>query len=98
MSQKQTKSHRNLGLHLDGQDPVYLRVPTLWDAVELQWIGFVQLPVSKRLIRAAGQSSFELEGNFNIEFSKVLHDPEYAEEIFNMFKPNEAWEKEEIQT
>jgi hypothetical protein len=94
MSNKSNKSYMNLGLHLEGQEPVFLRVPTLWDSVELQWIGFVQLPISKHIISAKGQSSFELEGNFNIEISKAFKDEKYVDELFSLFKPYKECEKE----
>jgi hypothetical protein len=96
MTNKKYKTYMNLGLHLEGRDPVFLRVPTRWDAVELQWLGFVQLPVSKKIIHATGQSSFDLENNFNMEISKVLQDSPHSEEVFSLFKSNEEWEKEEI--
>jgi hypothetical protein len=81
-----------LGLRLDGKQDVFLRVPTVWDAVENQWIGWLKLPESKKLITGKGKDSFELQNNFNVEMSKVFHDPEYSKEAFSLFKPLEYWE------
>lgn len=86
-----SKSFMKLCLNLEGRDPLYLHVPTYWDSVEKQWIGATKTPNTKKMIMASGKNDLELQNNFNIAMSKMLHDPEYADEIFSMFKPEEWW-------
>lgn len=91
---KTDKSYMELCIHLDGKDNVYLRVPTVWDEVKRQWIGFIKTPVTKRLIAASGKDSFELQNSFNVEMSKLMHESkELGQEIFNMFKDKSHWER-----
>ncbi len=85
-------SYMELCIHLDGKENVYLRVPTVWDAVKNQWIGFIKTPITQKLISASGKTSRELENAFNIEISKAMHESEeLAEEIFGMFMPAFYW-------
>jgi len=82
------KSYMELCLQLDGKENVYLRVPTLWDDVEKQWLGFVKTPKTLKVISGKGRTSFDLQNDFNRNFSKAFHESEeLAEELFNMFKP-----------
>ncbi len=89
---KKNDSYMELCVHVDGKENVYLRVPTVWDAVKKQWIGFIKTPTTQKLIAASGKDSFELQNNFNIELSKFIHDKEYSDEIFSMFMPVFYWE------
>jgi len=83
-----------LAIHLDGKESVYLRVPTLWDDVEKQWIGFIKTPITNKLISATGKNSFELQNNFNKNVSKMMHaSEEMGQEIFSMFMPSFYWEE-----
>lgn len=86
-------SYMELCLHLEGRGDLYLRVPTVWDAVKNQWIGFVKTPKTQKLITGTGKDSFDLQNNFNIAFSEFLQNPETAEEGLSMFNAKEFWEK-----
>lgn len=92
--EKISNSYMQLALRLDGKDDLFLRVPTLWDSIKNQWIGFIKTPKTKKIIHGQGKDSFELQNDFNINLEKIFHDPEYAYEIFSMFKPMEYWEEE----
>ena len=89
MKVEQTTSYMQMCLNLDGQDPLILKIPTYWDAVENQWIGMIQTPITKKMISATAKNSFDLQNNFNIEMSKLMGDEQYAEEILNMFQKAE---------
>jgi hypothetical protein len=89
---KNNKSYMELCIHIDKDDDVYLRVPTLWDDIQKQWIGFVKTPNTKMLLSASGKDSFELQNNFNHVIHSALHDPISSEEVFLMFKTKEFWE------
>jgi len=78
-------------LHLDGEDPKILRIPTLWDAIENQWIGFIQTPKTKKILSGKGKTSFDLQNDFNINMSSIFNDPLYFEEVYSMFKPESEW-------
>jgi hypothetical protein len=83
-----------LGFHVDGKENIYLRIPTMWDEVNKQWIGFIKLPESQRLITGKGKTSFDLQNDFNVELSKVFSEGgEDADELFGMFMPSFYWEK-----
>lgn len=82
-----------LALHLEGKNAVYLRVPTLWDAVKNEWMACIQTPKTLKIIHAHGKDSFELENSFNIAFSKAFETD--GEEIFNMFKAKEYWDRDQ---
>jgi hypothetical protein len=70
-------------------------VPTIWDEVKKQWIGFIKTPTSNRLIAAYGKTSFDLQNSFNIEVSKLMHESEeMGMEIFAMFMPAFYWESD----
>ncbi len=88
--EKETSSYMQLCLYLEGKGNIYLMVPTFWDAVNNQWIGFVKTPKTGKLISSQGKDSKELENNFNIALHKSFE--ENPEETFSMFKPLEYWE------
>ncbi len=50
-----TNSYMELCLHVDGGQNLYLRIPTVWDDINKQWIGFIKTPKSQRLIHAEGK-------------------------------------------
>jgi len=82
-----------LGLHLDGKGNLYLRVPTIWDSVKKQWIGFIKTPQTQRLIYGEGKNSFDLQNSFNECLVKLTEESkELNEEIFGMFMPAWYWE------
>lgn len=87
-------SYMQMALHMDGQESLILRIPTFWDAMEKQWLGAIQTPKTRKLIQAQGRDSQELQENFNIVMKKFLHNPEYSDEIYKMFKPLSEWESE----
>lgn len=94
MTNKISESYMELCIHLDGKENVYLRVPTVWDAVKKQWIGFIKTPQTQKLIHAEGKNSFELQNAFNIVLSRMMHESkELGEEIFGMFMPAWYWEE-----
>lgn len=84
----QTTSYMRLGLHLDGKNTVWLRVPTFWDDDANIWIGAVQTPETKHLISAKGKTSPDLEQSFN-KALKAAFESEIGQEVFQMFKPEE---------
>lgn len=80
-------------LDLDGrQSAVFLRVPTLWDPVNEQWLCALKLP-SGKLLMASGADSKELSENFNKVAQECFSAEANAEEFFAMFKPLEYWER-----
>lgn len=88
------KSYMELCFHLDGKENVYLRIPTVWDEIGKQWIGFIKTPTSQRLISGKGKNSFDLQNNFNEEVSKIFSEGgKDAKELFEMFMPAFYWEK-----
>lgn len=88
---KGDESYMKMSLYAEGKGAVYLFIPTLWDAVNNQWMGFVQTPKTKKIISAVGKDSVELQNNFNICLSQALQ--EMPDEVLSMFKPLEYWEK-----
>jgi hypothetical protein len=89
-----THSYMELRIDKDGEDPLFLRVPIFWDAIQQQWIGAIRSPKSKKLIIGTGKDSFELQNSFNVEMSKAFHfDEEIAEELLSMFKPLCYWKE-----
>jgi hypothetical protein len=91
---KKEKSYMELCIHLDGKENVYLRVPTVWDSVEKQWVGFIKTPITHRLISGNGKTSFDLNNSFNINMSKLMAESEeIAKEVFEMFMPAFYWEE-----
>jgi hypothetical protein len=86
-----TNSYMQLCLRQEGRGNLYLMVPTYWNAVNKQWIGFVKTPDTGKMIAASGKDSQELQDNFNIELHKAFE--EYHEEVFSMFHPLEYWEQ-----
>lgn len=91
MKQVDSPSYMELCLHMDEKVcPVYLRVPTLWDAVSKSWRGVLKTSDGK-LIHAEGKNSFDLQNKFNVVMSKAFET--HGEELMGMFKPLEYWEK-----
>lgn len=89
-------SYMELCLHLDKEKPLYLRVPTVWDEVKKQWIGYCKTPKTFRLIHGEGKDSFTLQNSFNVAMSNLIHESEeMGEEIFSMFHPRSYWEENE---
>jgi len=88
-SRPKDSSYMELCIHLDGKENVYLRIPTVWDDIKKQWIGFIKTPVTQRLIHAEGKDSFELQNNFNHSLNKIFQEGgEVADEVFGMFMGN----------
>lgn len=92
--QLESPSYMSMRLDLDGKEAVYLRIPTFWDAVNNQWICALKTPKTKKIIKASGKDSFDLQNNFNVEFSKAFHS-ELSDELFEMFKPLSYWEEKD---
>lgn len=91
---KNEQSYMEMCIHLDGKENIYLRIPTVWDDIEKQWIGFIKTPVTQRLIAGKGKTSFDLQNSFNVEMSKMMSESEeLGKEIFSMFMPAFYWEK-----
>jgi len=85
-----------LCLNLDGKENLYLRVPTVWDEVEKQWIGYVKTPKTLRLISGNGKNDFDLQNSFNVCMSKLFRESnELADEIYKMFKPKKYWDRKD---
>lgn len=80
-----------LCLHMD-EGPLYLFVPTYYDAEDKEWMGLVHLPKAKRMIYGRGKNSTELEHSFNSRLKEFMHS-EFAEETFGLFKPLSYWEE-----
>lgn len=87
---KETTSYMQLCLYQEGKGNIYLMVPTFWDEVHKQWIGFVKTPETGKLIQAQGKDSQELQNNFNVVLHKFFE--EIPEEVYSMFKTLEYWE------
>lgn len=90
--QIESRSYMELALHSEGEEAVYLRVPTFWDDVAKTWRAAIKTPVTRKIINAFGKDSFELENSFNTEISKAF-ESEIADEVFSLFRPKEHWEK-----
>ena len=75
-----------LRLHVDGENPLILRVPTYYDAKTKKWLGAVHLPDSKKLIHGEGGDSYQLEQSFNKALSEAMSNPETSEEVFALFE------------
>lgn len=91
---KTKTNYMELCIHLDGKENIYLRIPTVWDEANKQWIGFIKTPETQRLITGNGKTSFDLQNSFNLEISKLFEENEkMAEEVLSMFMP--AWYCEE---
>ncbi len=87
-------SYMELCLNFDEKEPVYLRVPTLWDDVKEQWIGFVKTPITNKLIHASGKTSFDLQNDFNRKLSEIFErGDEFTKEVYEMFMPAFYWEE-----
>ncbi len=88
--EKETNSYMQLCLYLEGKGNIYLMVPTFWDSVKKQWMGFVKTPEKGKILAAHGKDSTELQNNFNIVLAKSFE--ENPDETLSMFKPLEYWE------
>lgn len=87
-------SYMDIRLDLEGEDALYLRVPTFWDDIGKRWIGAIKTPITKRLIGGEGKDSFNLQNSFNVNLEKAFRS-DICDEVFNMFKPKGYWEKTE---
>ncbi len=87
---KETASYMQLCLYQEGKGNIYLMIPTFWDAIKKNWMGFVKTPITGKLLMASGEDSTELQNNFNIELHKSFE--ENPEETLSMFKPLEYWD------
>lgn len=86
------ESYMELCLHLDGKEDLYLRVPTVWDDINKQWIGFVKTPTTQKLISGSGKTSFDLQNSFNHSMNAIFQEGgAIAEELFAMFMPAFYW-------
>lgn len=88
-----SKSYLQMCLHLDGKPNLYLRVPTIWDHLNMQWIAYVKTPKTRGLIIGKGEDSLELEQSFNEALKGFLEDSKYSDEIYSMFQPLSYWEE-----
>lgn len=87
-------SYMELCFHIDGEENLYLRVPTIWDDVHKIWRGFIKTPTTKKLIHSEGKDSFELQNSFNRALAPILEKGDaLSEEVFSMFKPFSYWEE-----
>lgn len=89
--QPDTNSYMQLCLQLDS-GPLYLFIPTYFDATKKEWVGGVHLPKAKKMIIGRGKDSKSLEQNFNDNLRKNL-EGEFSEETFSLFKPLSYWEE-----
>jgi hypothetical protein len=87
---KESNSYMQLCLYEATKGDIYLMIPTFWDEIHKNCLGFVKTPDTGRLIHASGKDSKELENNFNIQLHKSFE--EIPAETFSMFKPLEYWE------
>lgn len=91
---KKDQSYMELCFHVDGGENLYLRVPTVWDDIKKQWIGFIKTPKTQRLIHGEGKTSFELQNSFNHAMNSIFQEGgEDAKEVFEMFMPAFYWEE-----
>ena len=86
-------SYLELCFQQDGDQNLYLRVPTVWDDNRKVWIGFVKTPKTQRLILGEGKDSLELQNSFNKALTDLCDDnDELISEVFDLFKPLSYWE------
>lgn len=88
-----SNSYMELCLHVNEGPNLYLRVPTVWDHHNQQWIGFVKTPKTQRLITGEGEDSFKLQNSFNGAIKVLFDDPDMCDEVFSMFKPLSYWDE-----
>ncbi len=88
-----SKSYLQMCLHLDGKPNLYLRVPTIWDHLNMQWIAYVKTPKTLRLITGEGEDSLDLEQSFSEALKGFMENPKYSDEIYSMFQPMSYWEE-----
>lgn len=80
--------------HVDGGENLYLRIPTVWDDVNKEWMGFIKTPITNKLISGHGKTSFELQNSINKSFADIaLESEEVQKEVLDMFMPAFYWEK-----
>ena len=53
-----SNSYMELCLHVDGEQNLYLRVPTVWDDIKKQWIGFVKTPKTQKMTAPRSRQVF----------------------------------------
>lgn len=94
--QPTSPSYMELRLDFDGKAPLFLRVPTFWDAVGERWIGFIKTPVTMRIIAGEGKNSFDLQNSFNINIEKMFRS-DLADEVFGMFQPRSYWDEQQVE-
>ena len=80
-----------MGLRLEHNQDVFLRIPTVWNEPDKQWIGFIKTPITQTLIHGQGKDSMELQNSFNEKMKEALENPKLQDEIFSMFKPLSEW-------
>lgn len=91
-----TKSYMELCCHADGGQNLYLRVSTVWDDINKQWIGFIKTPKTQQLIHGKGKDSVELQNSFIRVMAPILEKGDVlAEEVFSLFQPLSYWEEME---
>lgn len=89
-----SNSYMELCLHVDGDKNIYLRIPTVWDSINKNWIGFVKTPKTQTLLHASGKDSFQLLSAFNEVINKYLQaGNDLFDEIFSMFQPLSYWDE-----
>jgi len=82
-----------LCLYPDGGENLYLRVPTFWDDAKKEWVGFLKLPNSQKLVYGHGKNSFDLQNSFNNACSAIFEkQDEIAKELFDQFMPAFYWD------
>lgn len=83
-----TNSYMQLALNMDGMT-LYLMVPTYYDRTKKEWMGFVRLEKSKKLITGRGKDSKDLEQNFNDNLQESFSTS--PDETLDLFKPLSYW-------
>jgi len=92
--QKMMNSYMQMCLHINKEEKKYLRIPTVWDNIEKQWIGFIQTPISNTLISGKGKDTFELQNDFNKSMNDIFSkNDEVSKELYEMFMPDWFWDK-----
>lgn len=86
MKDLQSASYLEMRMDSDGDDPVFLRIPTFWNEENQHWIYVLRLPKSKKLLTGIGKNSLELQNACNKDL-KSLFESEFADELIKMFKP-----------
>ena len=92
MKDLKSPSYMEMRIDLDGEEPLFLRIPTFWDDMNEQWIYALRLPTSKKLATGSGKDSLELQNACNKEIHSLFQS-EYGDELFKMFKPSCYWKE-----